>query len=123
MTAEYMKAHPDDFLPFIDHEDGIMSEQQYAEYCDNVANTSCWGGQPELKALVNALQTPILVYSAEANVPTVEMGKEFEAANKPLQISYVIIDWILADKSRYHRHAYTQGEHYNSVVPLVESEE
>ena len=88
MTAEYMRAHPDDFLPFIDHEDGIMSEQQFAEYCDNVANTSCWGGQLELRALVHSLQTPILIYSAEVNVPTVEMGKEFETISKPLQISY-----------------------------------
>lgn len=67
-------------------------------------NTSDWGGQLELRALACALETPIHVFSAEADV--ISMGDEFAAMRQPLQLTY-------------HLHYYTLGEHFNSVAPAI----
>lgn len=70
-AAEYMRAHPDDFLPFLESEDnadGIMSPgppfsfytrsyphtdlgtaAEYARYCTTVQKTAEWGGEPEVR--------------------------------------------------------------------------
>jgi OTU domain-containing protein 6 len=70
-----------------------------------MANTACWGGQIEIQALSEALKTPIEVYAADQDVLT--MGELYGGALgnglQPLRVTY-------------HRHYYTLGEHYNSVV-------
>jgi hypothetical protein len=40
----------------------------------------------ELKALVNALKTPITVFTADEKAPNIEMGKEY--TSKPLLLTY-----------------------------------
>lgn len=67
-------------------------------------STAAWGGQVELQALTHLLKAAIRVYSADA--PPVLMGDEAPEA----QILHL----------SYHKHEYTLGEHYNSVVPLTE---
>jgi len=104
MAADYMIHHPDEFMPFIEDDD--LTEEKFKQYCERTANTSAWGGQPELKALVHSLQTPIIVHTANENNPDIVMGLEYD--DKPLHLSF-------------HLHAYSLGEHYNSVVPLIAS--
>ena len=68
-------------------------------------STHEWGGQLELQALTQILKAPITVH--EAGKEPVLMGAGGEGGGgggaAALQLSY-------------HRHAYSLGEHYNSVV-------
>lgn len=50
MTSEFMRRNMDDFLPFLSHPDTgeILTEDQFQEYCDQVAETPAWGGQVEV---------------------------------------------------------------------------
>ncbi|KAB7504833.1 OTU domain-containing protein 6B [Armadillidium nasatum] len=49
-TASYIRSKLDDFMPFItDPETGdLLDQTQLEKYCDEIENTSAWGGQPEL---------------------------------------------------------------------------
>ncbi|XP_074583795.1 OVARIAN TUMOR DOMAIN-containing deubiquitinating enzyme 5-like [Curcuma longa] len=114
MTANYMRNHAPDFLPFflseskIDVESDSSLLERFGKYCEEVESTAAWGGQLELGALVHCLKKHIIIYSG--SFPDVEMGKEYksemgsEVGNPSIMLSY-------------HRHAYGLGEHYNSVVP------
>jgi len=102
MAAEYILAHPDDFLPFLSTEEELP-QGGLENYCDQVRRAGVWGGQIELRALAQSLQVSIVVHSADA--PELCMGEGFEGRN-PLRLSF-------------HRHYYTLGEHYNSVVPIT----
>jgi OTU domain-containing protein 6 len=67
-----------------------------------------WGGQLELKALSNSLETCITVYEA-SSAPVLRMGEEYldgSSALPPIRLSY-------------HKHYFALGEHYNAVVPKV----
>jgi len=106
LTADYMLRHADEFMPFLDIPSGkALNEGEFRRYCNEIENSSSWGGQLELKALSSALELPILVYTADADSPPIEMGAEFLSSVEPLRLSY-------------HRHAYSLGEHYNSVIPI-----
>lgn len=50
MTSEFLRENMDDFLPFVSHPDTgeILTENQFQEYCEQVANTPAWGGQVEV---------------------------------------------------------------------------
>jgi OTU domain-containing protein 6 len=54
-AADYMRAHPNDFVPFITIEDiagedeGDVSGRKFAKYCDTMESTGEWGGQPEVR--------------------------------------------------------------------------
>lgn len=100
-TADFMRTHTDDFFPFLcDQDDGDMfSKEKYTTYCNNIESTRAWGGQIELRAISNILKRPIEVL--QANTPAVTIGEEFKA--DPI----ILI---------YHRHVYSLGEHYNSVI-------
>ncbi|KAK8800737.1 hypothetical protein WA158_000062 [Blastocystis sp. Blastoise] len=93
-AADYMREHSDDFVPFM--EDSVSFE----EYCNKVQDSNEWGGQLEIKAISEAYQRPIHVYSADQD--TVIMGEQF--TSPPFMISY-------------HRQYLTLGNHYNSLVP------
>ncbi|PRP89715.1 OTU domain containin protein [Planoprotostelium fungivorum] len=108
MAADYMKKNSDDFRPFLEGPNGdMMTEEQFNEFCQRTANTSCWGGQLELKALSHTLERPIIIYVAEENTPDIKMGDQFQG--QPIQITF-------------HQHAYGLGQHYNSVTPVVNEE-
>ncbi|PWN98966.1 cysteine proteinase [Tilletiopsis washingtonensis] len=115
-TAEHMRGHADDFMPFISDSDEHMAGIQntdagaldssvkgmtkhFMDYCDAVENTGVWGGQPEILALSRAYKTQIHV--VQAGSPVLKVG-EGEQKGEPLQISY-------------HRKMYGLGEHYNSL--------
>ncbi|XP_077052320.1 deubiquitinase OTUD6B [Siphateles boraxobius] len=102
-TAQYMRSHADDFLPFLtDPKTGDMyTADEFEKYCNDVADTAAWGGQLELKALSQVLQLPIEVIQAES--PSIIIGEEYD--KPPITLIYM-------------RHAYGLGEHYNSVEPL-----
>ena len=103
-TAEYMRKHVDDFLPFFsDPETGdAWSRDEFLGYCDDSVRSASWGGQLELRALSHILQTPIEVI--QANSPAVVIGEEY--TKRPLILVYM-------------RYACSLGEHYNSVTPLA----
>jgi OTU domain-containing protein 6 len=101
MASNYIRQNPDEFAPFI----GCSPDDpEFESYCEKVASEvkAEWGGQVEIKALSECLKRPIYVYSS--NAPLLKTGAEFEnESSLPVKISF-------------HRHLYTLGEHYNSVV-------
>ncbi|KAG5888459.1 hypothetical protein JTB14_017187 [Gonioctena quinquepunctata] len=109
VTADFMQKNKDEFLPFMCNEldeSEIVSEEQFDNYCKDVATTKLWGGQLELRALSNILKTPIKVIQA-TGPPTLQ-GEQFKGP-----------ELILT----YHRHLYRLGEHYNSTVPTTGDED
>ncbi|KAJ4815994.1 OTU domain-containing protein 6B [Rhynchospora pubera] len=107
MVAKYMRENAADFLPFFLSEG--KDESDFEKYCDEVESTASWGGQLELGALIHVLKKHIVVYSG--SFPEVEMGKEYKSGDGKHNPSVLL---------SFHRHAYGLGEHYNSVVPIVE---
>lgn len=108
LAAKYMREHKEDFIYFIDMENGdVMDDARYEEYCKKVENSSEWGGQVELRAIVNVLQRPIRIFQ---NGQLIVMGEEFLKEDNMLSISY-------------HRNYYSLGEHYNSVIKKPQLEE
>lgn len=108
-TANFMRTHKEDFLPFMYNEDDdseVVSEEAFESYCKDVEKTKLWGGQLELKALSNILCCPIKVIQATG--PATVQGENFKGP-----------ELILT----YHRHLYRLGEHYNSTLPLEEEDD
>ena len=50
----------------------MLDEDGFEAYLDRIANTAEWGGEVELRALMQVVGRPITVYSATA--PEVRMG-------------------------------------------------
>ncbi|KAF8785660.1 Deubiquitinase OTUD6B like protein [Argiope bruennichi] len=102
LTSKYLLSHKEEYLPFLTDPDtgDILSDEQYVKYCEDIRNTTAWGGQIEIQALSKICGKPIEVIQAEG--PSIIAGDE--TSSPKLIISY-------------HRHAYGLGEHYNSVVP------
>lgn len=102
-TAEHMRGHVDDFLPFLTNPNtgDMFTTDEFEKYCSEVEHTAAWGGQLELRALTQVLQLPIEVIQADS--PTIKIGEEYNSE----AITLV-----------YMRHAYGLGEHYNSVERL-----
>uniref|UniRef100_A0A3Q3XA53 ubiquitinyl hydrolase 1 n=1 Tax=Mola mola TaxID=94237 RepID=A0A3Q3XA53_MOLML len=102
-TAEHMRSHADDFLPFlINPNTGDMyTTDEFEKYCSDMEHTAAWGGQLELRALTQALHVPIEVI--QANSATIKIGEEFDS--EPITLVYM-------------HHAFGLGEHYNSVERL-----
>nr|CAD7597991.1 unnamed protein product [Timema genevievae] len=109
LTADYLRQNRDEFLPFISHPEtgNMLTEEQYYEYCDQVAGTPAWGGEVELRALSQALRCAIEVVQAEG--PSLILGEEYDSDKR----------LVLA----YHRYMFGLGEHYNSVKRYEESPE
>lgn len=99
-TAQHMRSHADDFLPFLTNTNtgDMYTADEFDKYCSDVADTAAWGGQLELRALTQILQRPIEVLQADS--PAIMIGEEFNKS--PITLIYM-------------RHAYGLGEHYNSV--------
>lgn len=104
-TSEFLKCNKDDFIPYLSHPDtgNMLTDQQFDEYCYQVANSVQWGGEIELRALSHIFKIPIKVIQAEGSDITI--GIEYTNCSKTL---------ILV----FHRHMYGLGEHYNSVCPI-----
>ncbi|KAI0316682.1 hypothetical protein OF83DRAFT_1059950 [Amylostereum chailletii] len=117
-AANFMMAHPDDFLPFLPSETGedgrgtsdtgLMGSREFSNYCSTIRDTGTWGGEPEILALARCYNVPIHVVQA-GNPPVVvhdptNQGPEDLKDPKAARISY-------------HRRMYGLGEHYNSLRP------
>lgn len=104
-TSEFLKCNKDDFIPYLSHPDTgeMLTDQQFNDYCFQVANSVQWGGEIELRALSHIFKIPIKVIQAEGSDITI--GIEYTNCNKIL---------ILV----FHRHMYGLGEHYNSVCSI-----
>ncbi|TNN85699.1 OTU domain-containing protein 6B [Liparis tanakae] len=102
-SAEHMRGHADDFLPFLTNTNtgDMYTTDEFEKYCSDVEHTAAWGGQLELQALTQVLHLPIEVIQADS--ATIKIGEEFES--QPITLVYM-------------RHAYGLGEHYNSVEVL-----
>lgn len=106
-TADHIRENKENFIMFLSDPDtsDMLTDEQFEEYCNNVANTTTWGGQVELQALSNILKCGIHVI--QSTLPSViTQGDEFKGT--PLIITY-------------HRHMYRLGEHYNSTKILVDN--
>lgn len=104
-TSEFLKHNKDEFIPYLSHPDTgeMLTDQQFDDYCYQVANSVQWGGEIELRALSHIFKIPIKVVQAEGSDITI--GIEYTNCNKTL---------ILV----FHRHMYGLGEHYNSVSTI-----
>jgi OTU domain-containing protein 6 len=112
VAADYIHAHPDDFLPFLPSvtgEDGVgasstglMSPQDFETYCAKIRDTGEWGGEPEILALSRSYAVPIYV---------VQSGTPRVVVHTP---SGGTVDWrdknIAALWISYHRRMYGLGE-------------
>ncbi|WFD35851.1 ubiquitinyl hydrolase 1 [Malassezia cuniculi] len=113
-AARYMRAHPDDFMPFISDLDVLAAPlpspdapsanptDKYACYCDAVEHSALWGGQPEILALSHVFRTPIHIVQSAS--PVLPIGDHY-TDHPPLLVSY-------------HLKMYGLGEHYNSLRPI-----
>lgn len=107
LTANFMRDHKDDFIPFMHSDsDEAIDENQFYDYCKSVESTKLWGSQLELRALSNILECPIKIIQSVGQ-PTIQ-GENFSGL--PLVITY-------------HRHLYRLGEHYNSTVTIEKDDE
>jgi len=108
VAASYIKAHPDDFLPFLPTTEdpvecsGLMTSEQFREYCDSIQNTAVWGGEPEIQALSRALNTPI--YVVQAGIPPVVVHDPSDNVSTDGMLSQDGV-WI-----SYHKKLYGLGE-------------
>ncbi|XP_035810898.2 deubiquitinase OTUD6B isoform X2 [Amphiprion ocellaris] len=102
-TAEHMRSHADDFLPFLTNPNtgDMYTTDEFEKYCSDVEHTAAWGGQLELRALTQVLRLPIEVIQADS--PAIKIGEEYDS--EPITLVYM-------------RHAYGLGEHYNTVEQL-----
>lgn len=110
-AAAYMRAHREDFLPFLAEIDDVGADSdadrhaQFMKYCDAIEHTSEWGGQPEIVALSRVLHTPIHVVQSGSSV--IKTGDE-DPMREPLLISCVAADSVT--HRSYHRKMYGLGE-------------
>ncbi|KAG0169373.1 OTU domain-containing protein 6A [Apophysomyces sp. BC1021] len=101
-AASYMRGHPDDFIPFLYKDDGDMySSEDFQQYCDDLEKTARWGGQLEILALSRAKQVPIHV--VQMGSPVLKINDEEFPDKAPLKLAY-------------HKHLYSLGAHYNSLL-------
>lgn len=49
-TADYLRENINDFLPFLSNPDSedLLTPEEYEKYCNDVAETSAWGGAVEV---------------------------------------------------------------------------
>lgn len=97
-AADYIRAHPDDFTPFL-FDEATMSIRDVSEYADEVENTALWGSDMEILALAKEYECPIEVLTA-GSAPI--LFNETALDNAPLRIAF-------------YKHSYGLGEHYNSL--------
>jgi len=107
-AADYIQAHPDDFIPFLPsptREDGIMSHSEFEQYCTSIRDTAEWGGEPEILALSRAYG--VAIHVVQGGSPSIVKHEPEEADAKASDRSIAFIS--------YHRRMYGLGEHYNSL--------
>jgi OTU domain-containing protein 6 len=112
--ADALALHETTLAPFCEYEDSF---QNYVARIRSSADA--WGGHVELRALSQALNRTIIVYSASApplimNGVSSLTGEEEEEGVTLSTLSASTIKEPL--RVSYHRHYYALGEHYNCVI-------
>lgn len=95
MTADYIVEHADNYSPFIDFTEHSVSGLQ--GYVELVRKSGWWGGDLELDAMAQAIPAHIRVFKADGIVSF------NDSCDTVLLLSF-------------HRHQYTLGAHYNSLL-------
>lgn len=90
-AADFMKAHPDDFAPFM--------EEPIDSYTHKIKSTAEWGGHLELQAIAKAFMININVLQANGHVEKIQ----------PESTTQTDI-WLA-----YYKHSFGLGEHYNAL--------
>ena len=94
-AADYMRRHPDDFVPFLSSPAGEAVSLDV--YTDELENTPLWGGELEIIALAREFGVAVTVIQAQGKL------LKFEENNtKSITMT------------RY-MHMYSLGAHFNSV--------
>ncbi|ORY31963.1 hypothetical protein BCR39DRAFT_524815 [Naematelia encephala] len=123
-AAQYMLAHPDDFMPFLPSingedaagatDDGLITEKEFKSYCRNVEETGEWGGEPEIQALSRHYNIPIHVI--QRGPPTiVSHGGNNDTFGGVLTPEQSASQGDRVVRISYHKRMYGLGEHYNSL--------
>lgn len=83
-TATFMMQNKADFLPFLTSSKtgDSMNDQEFEEYCEEIANTKAWGGHGELTAIARIFKVPIEIIQAEG--PSVWIEESEKEKTKPL---------------------------------------
>lgn len=101
LCADTLLANQDEFAPFCEYTDEVTS---FDAYVNLVRSSAEWGGHLELRALGQALDRPIHVYSVQSGSKPLAIHDERNDGEKtPIRLSY-------------HLHYYALGEHYNQVI-------
>ena len=77
-------------------------QSTFDHHIEQVRSTAEWGGNMELRALANALQRPIIIYST--NPPLTIQSTPESSMDNPIRLTY-------------HQSYYALGQHYNSLSP------
>ena len=97
--CEHLKAHEDDFSPFMSFGESEEEEDKdYESYCERMGMDGEWAGQVELIAAAQALTVSIVVHQLEH--PSYRIECSAVGTKKPPREIHV---------------SYHDGEHYNSV--------
>ncbi len=122
-AAAYLRAHRDDFLPFLTTENGDeIRDEMFDDYCEQVEKPAkdggAWGGEPEASPIPSCVRNPLglqlraLSSSLERRIEVlmpgcdaVVMGEDFSTST-PLVVTF-------------HRLKYRLGEHYDSTIPAA----
>jgi len=109
LAANYMRTYREEFEPFLGLDESNTNDD-YEAYCNKVESSVLaeWGGQLEIRALSCALNKKILIYDAQAPVLTISNNDNND-------------DDII--RLTYHRHYFSLGEHYNSVVSINDDDD
>ncbi|KAI9287444.1 hypothetical protein BC943DRAFT_319802 [Umbelopsis sp. AD052] len=103
-AADYIRGHPDDFIPFLYKDDGGMyTNDDLNQYCDELENTAVWGGQLEILALSKTRKVPFHII--QMGSPVLKISDDEFPSNPPIKLAY-------------HKHLYSLGEHYNSLLDV-----
>lgn len=106
LCADQLMKLRDEYEPFADLDYSNVSS--YEAYVEKVRESNEWGGHLELRALANALEKTIVVYSADGAPLYIQGGSD--EVKKDDEEGGVI-------RLSFHKRYYALGEHYNSVVP------
>jgi OTU domain-containing protein 6 len=115
--ADALALYETTLAPFCEYEDSF---QNYVARIRSSADA--WGGHVELRALSQALNRTIIVYSASApplimNGISSLTGDEVKEEEEAVTLSTLSASTIKEPlRVSYHRHYYALGEHYNCVV-------
>jgi len=97
-AVEYLKKHREEYEAFL--EDG----EKFERYCERMAESGTWGGQMELQMLGALFGCNVLLHQIKDGKPHHTELKTVEEDKPCLQLAYL------------------GGEHYDSVVPEMETE-